>query len=269
MMKAMQRGEIRGMYLMGEDIVISEPNVCKVEAAMNELEFVVVQDIFFNESCRFADVVLPAACFAEKDGVFTNSDRRVQRVRKAVEPPGTARADWEILLDVMRRAGMTQPEYAGPGEIYAELASLAPKFAGISHDRIDREGGLQWPVASTDAPSTEYLHKGGVLRGKGLFMPVEYRAPFSSRSSSPPDALSTTTTRRRRRAAPRGYRRSNPRHSSRSIRAPRASSGSTTASSSTSSRAVDGCAAGRCTRVRSSATRSGCRSTSPRRGRTS
>ena len=97
MMKAMPKGEMRGMFLMGEDIVISEPNVCAGRGGMNELEFLVVQDIFFNESCRFADVVLPAACFAEKEGVFTNSDRRVQRVRKAVEPPGEARADWEIL----------------------------------------------------------------------------------------------------------------------------------------------------------------------------
>jgi formate dehydrogenase major subunit/formate dehydrogenase alpha subunit len=194
MMKAMQRGEIRGMYLMGEDIVISEPNVCKVETAMNELEFVVVQDIFFNESCRFADVILPAACFAEKDGVFTNSDRRVQRVRKAVEPPGEARADWEILVDVMRRAGMKQPEYASPREVYAELASLSPKFAGISHDRIDREGGLQWPVTGPDEPSTQYLHKGGVLRGKGLFVAVDYRAPFEEADVEYPLILSTGRT---------------------------------------------------------------------------
>lgn len=194
MMKAMQRGEIRGMYLMGEDVVISEPNVCKVEKAMNELEFVVVQDIFFNESCRFADVILPAACFAEKDGVFTNSDRRVQRVRKAVEPPGAARADWEILVDVMGRSGMRQPDYAGPGEVYAEMAALSPKFAGISHERIDRDGGLQWPVTGPDEPSTQYLHRGGVLRGKGLFMPVEYRAPFEEADPEYPLILSTGRT---------------------------------------------------------------------------
>jgi len=194
MMKAMQRGEIRGMYLMGEDIVVSEPNACRVEKALNEIDFLVVQDIFFNESCRFADVVLPAACFAEKEGVFTNSDRRVQRVRKAVEPPGQARADWEILSDVMRRAGLEQPAYSHPREIYAEMASLAPKFAGIRHERIEREGGLQWPVTSPDAPSTEYLHKGGVLRGKGLFRAVEYRAPAESADPEYPLVLSTGRT---------------------------------------------------------------------------
>ena len=194
MMKAMSKGELRGMYLMGEDIVISEPNVSRVEEAMNEMEFVVVQDIFFNESCRYADVVLPAACFAEKDGVFANSDRRVQRVRKAVEPPGEARADWAILAEVMRRAGYPQPADHGPAEIYAEMASLAPKFAGISHARIEREGGLQWPVTSPTAPSTEYLHKDGILRGKGLFQAVEYRPPFECADAEYPLVLSTGRT---------------------------------------------------------------------------
>ena len=194
MMKAMGDGRIRGLYLMGEDIVISEPNVGRVEEALNELDFVVVQDIFFNESCRFADVVLPAACFAEKDGVFTNSDRRVQLVRKAVDPPGQARPDWQILLDVMRRVGLEQPEYSGPAEIYSEMASLAPKFAGISHARIESEGGLQWPVTSAEDTSTEYLHRDGVLRGKGLFQPVEYSPPFEETDPEYPLVLSTGRT---------------------------------------------------------------------------
>ncbi len=194
MMKAMGDGRLRGLYLMGEDIVISEPNVGRVETAMNEMEFVVVQDIFFNESCRFADVVLPAACFAEKDGLFANSDRRVQLVRKAVDPPGQARADWQILCGVMQRAGLEQPDYQHPREVYAEMASLSPKFAGISHERIEREGGLQWPVETADAPSTEYLHKDGVLRGKGLFCAVEYRPPFESADVEFPLVLSTGRT---------------------------------------------------------------------------
>ena len=194
MMKAMGDGRLRGLFLMGEDIVISEPNAGRVEKAMNELDFVVVQDIFFNESCRYADVVLPAACFAEKDGVFTNSDRRVQRVRKAVEPPGEARADWEILVDLMARAGLEQPDYADPGEIYAEIAALTPKFAGITYQRIDAEGGLQWPVETLGAPSTEYLHKGGVLRGKGLFQAVEFRPPAECADPEYPLVLSTGRT---------------------------------------------------------------------------
>ncbi len=195
MMKTMgPDGQIKGIYLMGEDIVISEPNVGKVEEALNRIDFLVVQDIFLNESCRFADVVLPASCFAEKEGVFTNSDRRVQRVRKAVEAPGEAREDWRILLEVMKRAGLEQPDYSGPSEIYAEMASLVPKYAGISHQRIDREGGLQWPVESPDAPSTEYLHKGGVLRGKGLFQAVEFSPPFEEADPEYPLVLSTGRT---------------------------------------------------------------------------
>lgn len=194
MMKEMSKGSLRALYLMGEDIVVSEPNVERVESALNDMDFVVVQDIFFNESCRFADVVLPAACFAEKDGVFTNSDRRVQRVRKGINPPGEARADWQILLEVMQRAGLEQPNYSHPREVYREMASLSPKFAGISHERIETEGGLQWPVEHKDAPSTEYLHKDGVLRGKGLFMAVTYRPPFESADPEFPLILSTGRT---------------------------------------------------------------------------
>jgi len=193
MMKTLGEG-VRGMFLMGEDIVISEPNVCKIEEGLNEMDFVVVQDIFLNETCRWADVILPAACFAEKDGVFTNSDRRVQRVRKAVDPPGQARPDWQILVDLMRRAGLQQPDYQSPAEVYAEMASLAPKFAGISHQRLDEEGGLQWPVPTPDSPSTEYLHKGGVLRGKGLFQAVEFRPPAESEDPEYPLVLSTGRT---------------------------------------------------------------------------
>lgn len=185
--------QVKGVYLMGEDIVMSEPNVGKLEEALNGIEFMVVQDIFLNESCRYADVVLPAACFAEKDGVFTNSDRRVQRVRKAIDPPGQARADWEIILDVMERAGYKNPHYDGVADIYAEMAALTPQFSGISHERIE-EDGLQWPVETADAPSTVYLHKGGVLRGKGLFQAVEYRPPFEQADPEYPLVLSTGRT---------------------------------------------------------------------------
>jgi len=114
MMKEMVRGAIKGLFVMGEDLVLSEPNASQVEKGLNDCEFIVLQDIFLNETARFADVVLPAACFAEKDGVFTNSDRRVQLVRKAVEPPGEARADWEILCDLARAAGYPMPGYEWP-----------------------------------------------------------------------------------------------------------------------------------------------------------
>jgi len=194
MMKRLGEGGIKGLYVMGEDIVLSEPNTSRVEQGLNDLDFVVVQDIFLNETCRYADVVLPAACFAEKDGVFTNSDRRVQRVRKAVEAPGEARADWEILCDLARAVGYPMPHYSSPGEIYAELASLSEKFAGISHERIDTEGGLQWPCPTPVHPGTPTLHGDGPLNGRAQFQGVRYRPSEELPDDEFPLVLSTGRT---------------------------------------------------------------------------
>ena len=171
--------KIRGMFVMGEDILLSEPNCMKLEEEMNANEFLVLQDIFMNETARFADVIFPASSFAEKEGIFTNSERRAQRVRKAVDPPGEARADWEILRDLANACG-AEWTYAGADEIYAELVRDAPNFCGISHERIDAQGldqmtGLQWPCPSEDHPGTRFLHGNGIIRGKGAFTPVEYR----------------------------------------------------------------------------------------------
>ena len=171
--------QIRGLFVMGEDIVLSEPNVTALEAGLNNSDFLVMQDAFLNETARFADVVFPAAVFVEKEGVFTNSERRVQRVRKAVEPPGEARADWRILVDLANACGASW-HYDGADEVYAEMAKDAPKFAGITHERLE-EGqtggvtGLQWPCPTPGHEGTTFLHEGGVLRGKGLFQAVEYR----------------------------------------------------------------------------------------------
>jgi formate dehydrogenase major subunit/formate dehydrogenase alpha subunit len=189
---------IRGLFIMGEDIVLSEPNVQKLEEGLNRIDFLVLQDAFLNETARFADVVFPAAVFAEKDGVVANTERRVQRVRKAVLPPGEARADWEILIDLANACGADW-HYPGPAEIYAELAADAPRFAGISHERIEREQfhgltGLQWPCPDASHPGTPYLHKGGILRGKGLFQAVEYRPPEEETDENYALVLSTGRT---------------------------------------------------------------------------
>ena len=174
MMKA-AGGSIKGMFVMGEDILLSEPNVSRLEEAMNGVEFLVMQDIFMNETARFADVILPAACFVEKDGTFTNSERRVQLVRKGVEPPPGVLADWEILVKLANAVGADW-DYSHPSEVYDEMAQTTPYFAGISHKRIDERGeGLQWPCPDDDHPGTPFLHKGGVLRGKGQFQGVAYR----------------------------------------------------------------------------------------------
>jgi formate dehydrogenase major subunit/formate dehydrogenase alpha subunit len=185
--------QLKGFFVMGEDLVLSEPNAGRVEEALNGVEFLVLQDIFLNETARFADVVLPAAAFAEKDGTFTNSERRVQLVRKAVEPPGQARPDWEILVALARACG-AEWDLSSAAEVYAEMAALAPPFAGISHARLAREGGLQWPCPTPDHPGTAYLHKGGVLRGKGLMMPVAYRPSLELADAVYPLVLSTGRT---------------------------------------------------------------------------
>ena len=146
---------------------------------MNKLDFVVIQEPFLNETARFSDVVFPAAVFAEKEGTFTNSERRVQRVRKAVEPPGKARADWQILIDLANTCGADW-RFDSAADVYAEMVKDAPKFAGLSHARLDTEihdgkTGIQWPCPEPSHPGTKFLHEGGVMRGKGLFEPVEYR----------------------------------------------------------------------------------------------
>lgn len=193
-MMKMAGKEIKAFFVMGEDIVLSEPNVTKLEEGLNKVEFVVLQDLFLNETARFADVIFPAACFAEKDGVFTNSERRVQRVRKGVEPPGEARADWEILIDLANACGANW-HYDSPAEIYDEMVKDAPNFSGISHARIDeRHEGLQWPCKDAASDGTLFLHEGGILRGKGQFQAVEYRPSLELACEQYPLIMSTGRT---------------------------------------------------------------------------
>ena len=195
MMKELAKGKIKGMYVMGEDIVISEPNVSQIEKGLNQIEFLVCQEIFHNLTTQYADVVFPSSCFAEKDGVFTNSDRRVQRVRKAVDPPGNAREDWRILADMARACGYPMPHYENPGEIYDEMAALTPKVAGISHERLDeRPQGLQWPCTDSDHEGTPTLHQDGPIVGKAGFQPVAYRPSDEMPDDAYPLVLSTGRT---------------------------------------------------------------------------
>ncbi len=190
-MHGIEAGDIRGLFVMGEDILVSEPNVARLEHGLNQLEFVVLQEIFPSETARFARVVLPAACFAEKDGTFTNTDRRVQRVRRAVAPPGQARPDWQILVDLARACGYPMPDYAAPAAIWAEMTRQSPKLAGISHERLDRDGGLQWPCPTPDHPGTPTLHVGGPMRGKVLLHAVKYRPSAEPPTPEYPLVLST------------------------------------------------------------------------------
>ncbi len=191
-MKGVEDGSVKALYVMGEDILISEPNTNHLEHGVKKLEFLIHQDIFMNETTKYANVVFPGANFAEKDGVFTNTDRRVQRVRKAVEPPGNARPDWQILCDFARASGYEMPHYKNAGEVYAEIARLAPRYAGISHERLDRTPmGLQWPCTAPDHEGTVYMHKGGPVKGKGTFIVTNYRPPVELPDDEYPFNLAT------------------------------------------------------------------------------
>ena len=163
---------IKAMYITGENPLLSEPDLNEAADLFRQLEFLVVQDLFLHETAQIADVVLPAASFAEKDGTFTNSERRVQRVRQAVEPRGQSRPDWEIICDLGRRMcrqlGLPLEEqftYGHPAEIFDEMASLTPILAGISYERLEREGGIQWPCPTAEHPGTPYLYADSFPRG--------------------------------------------------------------------------------------------------------
>lgn len=168
-------GKIKGLYIMGENPVISDPDSNHVQECLEKCEFLVVQDNFLTETARYADVVLPAASFAEKDGCFTNTERRCQRVRKAINPPGEAKSDWEILCEVATACGYKM-SYANPGEIQDEIASVTPSYGGMTYDRLEPHG-LQWPCPDKNHPGTKYLHKDKFTKGKGTFFPCKYIAP--------------------------------------------------------------------------------------------
>lgn len=165
-------GDIRFMYIMGENPMISEPDLNHVRVALKNTEFLVVQDIFLTDTANIADVVLPAACFAEKDGSFTNTERRIQRVRKGVNAPGQALSDWEIIMRIMNQMGYDKTYYQA-SEIMEEIAQVTPIYGGISYERIAEEG-LQWPCPDKDHQGTKFLHKDVFNRGKGLFDPGLY-----------------------------------------------------------------------------------------------
>ncbi len=189
MMEAAAHGKIKAMFIMGENPVLSDPDIGHVEEGLKNLEFLVVQDIFLTETAQYAHVVLPAACFAEKDGTFTNTERRVQRVRKAVEPPGEARADWEIICELARKMGY-EMNYSSPAAIFEEMAQLTPSYAGISYARLE-EKGIQWPCPTPDHPGTPYLHKDKFVRGLGKFHPVEHVPPDEAPDARYPFVLTT------------------------------------------------------------------------------
>ena len=150
-------GNIKFLYIMGENPLVSDPDTNHVQKALNNLDFLVVQDIFLTETAKLADVVLPAVTFAEKEGTFTNTERRVQRVRKAIEPLENAKPDWIIIMELMNRLGY-KASYRYPQDIMEEISQVVPQYGGINYNRIE-EGGLQWPCPTIDHPGTKFYIK--------------------------------------------------------------------------------------------------------------
>lgn len=174
-MKAGYNGKIKGIYVLGENPMITDPNLNHTEKAFKKMDFVVVQDIFFTETAAIADVVLPATSFAEKEGTFVNSDRRVLRVRKAVEPPGEAWNDWTVICEIAKRMGKPFPDYKNSEAVFEEIRKVTPIFGGITYSRIDHEG-IQWPCPDESHPGTGTLFKDkfNTADGKAIINPVDY-----------------------------------------------------------------------------------------------
>ena len=190
--EAISAQKIKALYLVGENPILSEANSRHVEEALKRLEFFVVQDIFLSETARLADVVLPAASFAEKDGTFTNTERRVQRIHKALDPPGSAKPDWWITCQLAKKLGGRGFDFSHPQEIMEEIASLTPSYQGISYKRLEN-GGLQWPCTSPQHPGTPILYTEGFAtkNGKAGFRPLEYKPPAEVPDEEYPLILTT------------------------------------------------------------------------------
>lgn len=189
MFDAAIEGKMKGMYIIGENPVIADPDTHHVKAALEKLDFLVVQDLFMSDTAEFADVVLPAASFAEKEGTFSNTERRVQRVRKAVDTIGNSKTDAECIMLVSEAMGYPM-NYNSMAEVMDEIASVTPSYGGISHARLE-EKSLQWPCPSADHSGTPYLHKDKFARGLGKFHAVEHRPPAETPDEEYPFMLST------------------------------------------------------------------------------
>lgn len=189
MLPAIAQGGIKALYIMGENPALTDPDSDHAIKAMQALELLVVQDLFLTETGKLADVVLPAASFAEKDGTFSNTERRVSRVRQAIPQVGQAKPDWQIICEIAGHLGYPM-KYAGPEEIFEEIRRVTPSYAGISYQRLEA-GGLQWPCPNAEHPGTVYLHKDRFSRGLGMFFAIEHRDPAEMPDAEYPLYLTT------------------------------------------------------------------------------
>ena len=192
MFNVAHEGKLKAIYLVGENPVLSDADANHITEAIRKLDFFVVQDIFLTETAEMADVVLPATSFAEKDGTFTNTERRVQRVRKVLNPRGESRGDWEIVSEVARRMGVDGFDFKDSSAVLDEIASVSPIYGGIHFDRIETVG-LQWPCTDRNHPGTKYLHSEGFATGnrKGQFKSLVYKPPMELPDDEYPLVLTT------------------------------------------------------------------------------
>lgn len=181
--------KIKALYVMGENPLLSDPDINHVRKALERIELLVVQDLFMSETAKLADIILPACSFAEKEGTFTSTERRVQLIRKAIEPIENSKPDWWIIQEISKRMGYKM-DYKTPSEIMDEIALLTPIYAGISHNRLNN-WGLCWPCPDKKHPGTKFLHKGEFTRGKGKFHTVEFKEPNELTSEEYPFILTT------------------------------------------------------------------------------
>jgi formate dehydrogenase major subunit len=187
-------GTLKCMYVMGENPMISDPDLHHVEKGLKNLEFLVVQDIFLTETAELANVVLPAACYAEKDGTQTSTERRVQKWRKAQDPPGQAKADWQIICELAKAMGFEkQFPFRSPEEIFTEVSKVTPSYGGMNYARLDKPEALHWPCPTPDHPGTPILHKEKFTHpdGLGVFTPVEWKPPAEVPDKEYPLILTT------------------------------------------------------------------------------
>ena len=176
MMQGIDNDEVKALWIMGENPVVSDPDANHVVKTLEKLELLIVQDIFLTPTAKLAHVVLPGVSFAEKDGTFVNTERRVMRVRKAIDPIGDARQDWQIIQDISNRFGYAMA-YNSPEDIFNEITKLTPSYGGMTYERLEGQG-LQWPCPTPEHPGTPFLHnRGNFARGKGLFHAIDYKPP--------------------------------------------------------------------------------------------
>jgi formate dehydrogenase alpha subunit len=194
MLWAAHEGKLKALYIIGENPMLSAPDLTFVRECLENLEFLVVQDIFFTETAQLADVVLAGASFAEKEGTFTNAERRVQLLRRVIPPVNDGKADWQIICELAKRMTTSASSdgwgYTHPAEVMTEINRLVPIYRGITYDRLEG-GGLQWPCPGLDQPGTKILYETGFDRGKGQFIPVEYDEPSEPHDEEYPLTLVT------------------------------------------------------------------------------